>query len=178
MMDVRAAREEEREAIVDLTLAAYQEYAPVIPDLWDGYRDNIIHTLADPRPGEQIVAEQDGQLVGAVLLYPAGVTVSGPDGQPLSRPWPEVRLLAVIPAARGQGIGMALMRACLARARQAGAATITLHTSNLMEAAMHLYERMGFRRAPEAVTTNPGSPPVPSASSVARFPLTWTARAA
>jgi len=36
-------------------------------------------------------------------------------------PYPEVRLLAVAPAARGKGIGEALMRECIRRARRSGA---------------------------------------------------------
>ena len=63
--------------------------------------------------------------------------------------WPEVRLLAVAPVARGHGIGAALIRECVKRARQSGAEAITLHTTDMMQVAMGLYERMGFARAPE-----------------------------
>jgi ribosomal protein S18 acetylase RimI-like enzyme len=38
---------------------------------------------------------------------------------------------------------------CVSRARQSGAAAVTLHTTDMMRAAMRLYERLGFRRAPE-----------------------------
>jgi GNAT superfamily N-acetyltransferase len=62
---------------------------------------------------------------------------------------PEIRLLAVAPAARGQGIGAALVRECLRRARQVGAKTITLHTTEIMSVAMQMYERLGFVRVPE-----------------------------
>jgi GNAT superfamily N-acetyltransferase len=62
---------------------------------------------------------------------------------------PEVRLLAVAPEARGQGIGTALMKECIRRARRLGAACLNLHTTDMMQVAMRMYERMGFVRAPE-----------------------------
>jgi ribosomal protein S18 acetylase RimI-like enzyme len=60
-----------------------------------------------------------------------------------------VRLLAVTPTAQGQGIGRSLMEECLARARGQGAAAMILHTTDMMQAAMTLYTKLGFVRAPE-----------------------------
>lgn len=64
-------------------------------------------TLGHMNPAEQIVAEQDGVIWGGVFLYPAGTIFSTPEGVPISLAWPEVRLLAVELAARGQSIGAA-----------------------------------------------------------------------
>jgi ribosomal protein S18 acetylase RimI-like enzyme len=134
-----------------VTLAAYQEYASHTTPLphWQAYRREILTTLADVRPAEQIVAELDGAIVCAVLLYPAGDVELLPDQEPISLEWPEVRLLAVAPAARGRGVGLALMEECVRRARQAKSAALTLHTIDIMQAAKRLYGRMGFIRAPE-----------------------------
>jgi len=57
--------------------------------------------------------------------------------------------VAVEPAARGRGIGAALVGACLARARSAGLARIGLYTQPAMLAAQRLYDRLGFRRSPD-----------------------------
>jgi predicted N-acetyltransferase YhbS/uncharacterized protein (DUF1330 family) len=143
---IREARPADRDAIRDLTLAAYTEYAPQMPRHWEGYRRNIVATLADPAPAEQIVAEQDGVVVGAVLLYPTGIALPGADPEPT---WPEVRLLAVAPAARGRGVGDALMRECIRRARARGAPVLALHTTAMMRAAIRMYGRLGFVRAPD-----------------------------
>jgi len=88
-------------------------------------------------------------IVGGVLLYPMGAVFfnAGVASPPLE--WPTIRLLAVHPESRGQGIGKALIHECIRRARQAGAEFITLHTREMMKAAMRLYEQMGFARAPE-----------------------------
>lgn len=55
----------------------------------------------------------------------------------------------MLPEARGLGIGRALTLECLRRARRLGAATVGLHTTDWMHVAQKMYERTGFRRAPE-----------------------------
>ena len=146
---IRAAHPPDRDAIREVTLAAYHEYAARMPAHWDAYRQNILTTLADVRPAEQFVAECDGAIVGTVLLYPPGRLGRAQGEAGMDVPWPEVRLLAVAPAARGRGIGAALMTECARRARQSGAGALALHTTEMMQAALRLYERMGFVRAPE-----------------------------
>ena len=78
----------------------------------------------------------------------AGV-LPAPDGTSFTLTWPEIRLLGVAPAARGQGVGAALVRECMRRSRRSGAAAVTLHTTDMMAVAIRMYERMGFVRAPE-----------------------------
>jgi GNAT superfamily N-acetyltransferase len=147
---IRDAGPGDRGAIEVVTLAAYEQYAAALPPpLWAMYRQSIQATLADVRPAAQIVAEEGGALVGTVLLYPAGAAVARPGGTPVTLEWPEVRLLAVAPAARGKGVARRLMEECIRLARAAGAPALTLHTADIMAAAMRLYERMGFVRAPE-----------------------------
>jgi GNAT superfamily N-acetyltransferase len=148
-LTLRDARDTDQAAIREITLAAYQEYASVRPELWDLYRQDMLRTLADIGPAEQIVAELDGAMVGTVLLVPADAPAGGPAGARVRRPWPEIRLLAVAPAARGRGIGAALVHECMRRVRQAGLSAITLHTTDMMAVAQAMYLRMGFVPAPE-----------------------------
>jgi predicted N-acetyltransferase YhbS len=150
-LTIRSARAADRAAIEVVTLAAYEQYAAVLPaPLWTGYRQNIVTTLAAAEPSTVIVAEATGALVGSVLLIPAGGTMAAPGlaaAAPLAEP--ELRLLAVAPAGRGRGVGRRLVEECMRRSRAAGARAITLHTTDMMEVAMALYQRMGFARAPE-----------------------------
>jgi GNAT superfamily N-acetyltransferase len=146
---VRIARPTDRGIIEAVTLAAYHEYATQMPELWERYRQNIVGTLASAEPRNQLVAEREGEIVGAVLLLPAGSTLSGSQGGSITLVHPEVRLLAVAPAARGLGVGRSLMRLCIRRARESGAPALTLHTTEMMRVAMRLYEGMGFLRAPD-----------------------------
>jgi GNAT superfamily N-acetyltransferase len=147
-LKIRDARSEDRDAARKITLSAFQQYAALMPPpRWEGYRENILATLTDVAPAQNIVAEKEGVILGSVLLYPPGTAFSIPDEAPLT--CPEVRLLAVASEARGQGIGTALMKECIRRARRFGAACLNLHTTDMMQVAMRMYERMGFVRAPE-----------------------------
>jgi predicted N-acetyltransferase YhbS len=138
---IRAARPEEFGTILDVTRAAYEQYAADMPaDRWDAYMQNMAETIMQDGSVKRFVAERDGRIVGSVLLFPAG-RESGDE--------PMIRLLAVAPASRGQGIGRALMDECLRQSRAAGARTVTLHTTVMMAVAQQMYERMGFVRAPE-----------------------------
>ena len=99
------------------------------------------------------VATVDGAVVGSVTLAPPGtpyVNTAGPDEA-------EVRMLAVAPAARGRGIGDALMAACEGWARAEGLAGVVLSTEASMHAAHRLYRRRGYRRAPERDWTYDGA---------------------
>lgn len=146
---LRDARPNDATAIHDVTLAAYQQYAPTMGPLWNMYRDDIEKTIANPSPAAQIVAAQDGKIVGTVLLFPSGTEFDVPDGTKFKLSFPEIRLLAVLPAARGHGIGAALTRECMERAKKAGDSAIALHTTELMQTAKQMYEKMGFVRTPE-----------------------------
>ena len=140
-MVVRDACERRRDAILALTLAAYEQYAATLPEgWWPQYRQNIAGAFGAGAPGELIVADLAGTLLGSVLYYPVGSR---------DTPWPALRLLAVAPEARGHGTGRALMDECVRRARASGASTIGLHTMEVMAVARRLYERMGFVRVPE-----------------------------
>ena len=147
-LQIRDARETDRNTIQSVTLSAYEQYAPLMDGAWEFYRANILATLADVKPAEQIVAETEGSVVGTVLLYPVGTKFQGPDGTQVNLALPEIRLLAVIPTARGQGIGQSLVRECVRRARRSGVTALTLHTTDMMKVAMQMYERMGFARMP------------------------------
>jgi GNAT superfamily N-acetyltransferase len=144
---IRDARPDERDAIRDLTLQAYEQYASIMePDAWAGLSGAIRGGL-EVEDAERIVAERGGRLLGSVMLFPpAADAYPGERGSASS---PELRLLAVAPEARGMGVGQALVEECVRRARRMGAAELGLHTSRSMADAMRMYRRMGFIRAPD-----------------------------
>jgi len=57
--------------------------------------------------------------------------------------------IAVVPNARGKGVGTALLEALLERARGDGYPGISLSVDRANAGAMELYERHGFRRVAE-----------------------------
>jgi ribosomal protein S18 acetylase RimI-like enzyme len=72
----------------------------------------------------------------------AGQVVRGPDEA-------EVRALAVSPDAQGRGVGRALLRAVIERARKMGVRHLVLSTQSGMDAARYLYSSVGFVRLPD-----------------------------
>jgi ribosomal protein S18 acetylase RimI-like enzyme len=147
-LTVRDARDDERDAVRALTLRAYAEYASVMsPTSWAGLDGAVRAALASDAPVERIVAVRDGTIVGSVHLYPPSVDAYGALAGKAA--WPELRLLAVAPEARGLGVARALVAECVRRARASGAEALGLHSSESMRVAMAMYERMGFERAPE-----------------------------
>jgi GNAT superfamily N-acetyltransferase len=59
-----------------------------------------------------------------------------------------VRGMAVVPAARGRGIGESLLRTVQAYAASIGSVRLFLHTTPFLTSAIRLYERFGFRHVP------------------------------
>lgn len=58
----------------------------------------------------------------------------------------EIRRMYVAPAARGAGIGHAVLDALLTAARELGYADVRLETGRAQSEAIRLYERAGFVR--------------------------------
>ena len=137
------------DAVRELTLAAYAEYAGVMePSAWAGLDGAVRAALESDAATDRIVALHRGKIVGSVMLFPPQVQAYGDLSGAAQAP--ELRLLAVSPEARGLGVGRALVGECIRRARRMGARELGLHTSKSMATAMRLYRAMGFVRAPEA----------------------------
>ena len=147
-MIIRDARPDELNTVAELTRRAYTEYAAIMdPTSWAGLSHAIETALASTEPVERIVAEENGAIVGSAMLYAPHANAYRDDARRVR--WPEVRLVAVAPEARGRGIARQLMDECLRRARAMGANEIGLHTSRSMQIATRMYRAMGFERAPE-----------------------------
>jgi ribosomal protein S18 acetylase RimI-like enzyme len=142
-MLLRRAHPDEHDAVVRLTLAAYEPFL-LGPD--DDYRTRLADVARRDREAEVWVAADDD---GAVL---GNVTVCPPDS-----PWREIavegegefRMLAVSPAAQGRGVGQALAAMVVDRFRAEGARAVVLSSLDAMTGAHRLYERLGFVRVPD-----------------------------
>jgi ribosomal protein S18 acetylase RimI-like enzyme len=153
-LTIRDAKVEDLEGVSALLVDAYAQFMRPPRDVltaeeraaWDGYRRNIADVWSRAPISSTIVAERDAKLLGSVNYYAPGQADSldgaWPDG------WASIRLLGVLPQARGLGIGRALITECLRRARADGATTMGLHTTQLMDVARAMYLRLGFTRAP------------------------------
>jgi putative acetyltransferase len=70
----------------------------------------------------------------------------------------EIRKMFLVPEARGQGVGRALLDAVLDAARARGLERLTLTTRYRYDRAIRLYERAGFRQAGTAREPRAGDP--------------------
>lgn len=140
---VRDALKHEFNDVADLVVAAYREYArDLTPENWQTMQTNLLKIVEVAREGQLIIAQADRELVGAVVYCPPGTS----DTRIFQPEWASLRMLAVSPQHRGQGIGAQLSGECIRRAQEDKAEIIGLHTSELMLPAIRMYERLGFDR--------------------------------
>jgi len=157
-MRIRRAEPRDHGTIGEVTVAAYASLPAAAES---GYTDKLRDAETRDREAELWVAvgDQDEVLGTVTVCY---------DGSP----WREIgrgdegefRMLAVSPAAQGQGVGAALVRLCIDRFREVGAPGIVLSTLHEMSPAHRLYERHGFGRLPERDWS-----PVPGVDLVAYY---------
>ncbi len=144
-MEIRRAVDGDLEAVGAATLAAYADFV-LGPD--DPYLERLRDAGARMREAELWVAVEDhpgGRVLGSVTSCPPGSTwreiAAADEG--------EFRMLAVDPAARGRGVGSALVRHVLDLWERLGVDVVVISSLPEMTAAHGVYDRFGFRRTPD-----------------------------
>jgi len=84
-----------------------------------------------------LLALEGGEAVGVAVCFPGYSTFR-------ARPLLNLHDLAVLPAARGAGVGLALLEGVAAKARALGCCKITLEVREHNAPARRLYTRAGF----------------------------------
>jgi ribosomal protein S18 acetylase RimI-like enzyme len=143
-MPVRPYAPQDREAVNAVARAAFAQYAGAYRE-WPTFIEGIGRMADLAADADILVAEQDGEILGAV----AHVGPGRPRAAFFPDEWSVIRMLVVDPRRRGQGAGRALVAACLRLAQEAGAPALGLHTSPIMASALRMYEAIGFVRDSE-----------------------------
>ncbi|MBY0362003.1 MAG: helix-turn-helix domain-containing GNAT family N-acetyltransferase [Phreatobacter sp.] len=91
----------------------------------------------DPARERAFIADRAGEVVGSVFCVDGGEGIA------------KLRMLYVDPSERGTGLGRRLVRDCIAFARDAGYAGMTLWTNDILAAARRIYLDEGFVLAAE-----------------------------
>ncbi len=141
MIEIREARTDEYERVGELVVAAYLLDGVVAPT--SPYLDELRDARQRATHAELLVASPPtGPLAGTVTWCAAGNAYAelARDGEA------EFRMLAVAPAARGRGVGRALVEDCVRRAYERGHRALVLCTTGIAGPAVRLYERLGFVR--------------------------------
>jgi predicted N-acetyltransferase YhbS len=153
-VEIRPAAASEYETIADITVSAYvreARHSGNAESVGDGSHFNsaYIPELRDvagrARDAVVLVAAEGDSVLGAVTYVPG----LGPYAEFNDPDAAGIRMLAVAPEAQGRGVGTALVRACLHRARSEGRTRVVLHSTPWMTTAGRMYPRLGFVRAPE-----------------------------
>lgn len=138
-ISIREARDDELDIVASLIVDAFAEYAAQMsPDAWSFFAQDIANVRGRMNDARLLVAERDGHIVGSVTLYT--------DWRGAQAGAYSVRLLAVPPEHRAQGVGRALMEGVLDRAREAGVTRIVMTAVQQMESVRDLSEELGFVR--------------------------------
>lgn len=105
---------------------------------------NLLNIEERSKTAKFLVCRSGATIIGSVAYCQAG------KGDPaiFTEDMAAVLLLAVHPEHRGQGLAKALTEACISRAKRDRAAYIDLFTSELMQAAQHIYHSLGFAATP------------------------------
>lgn len=134
MIDIRTYRSEDAAAFAAINRTWLDAH-----DLYEEADGKLIYSpqagILDVG-GEILIAEDAGRVVGSVVLLPAG------EGEF------ELAKLAVVPALQRRGLGRQLSERAIARAQELGAARVVLSSNSRLQAAIRLYESMGFQHVP------------------------------
>ena len=139
----RCATYEDIKQLSDLKIGSYSEFEKMLPE--DGWATLNASLHNDNKLKEVLsisrafVGEIDRRIVGMAFLVS--------NGNPTNiypADWSYIRMVGVHPDFRGKGIGKSLTCMCIDNARENGEKIIGLHTSEIMDAARHVYESLGF----------------------------------
>jgi len=139
---IRLVQPDEYQMAGRLVLDAYRTLGDEGDEFYEAELQDIGGRI---RESDVLVAELEGQLVGCVTLVDGLKPLSEVEDPDAAT----IRMLGVASEARGRGIGDALTRECIDRARAAGRKRVRLDTRTSLASAQRLYERLGFERDPE-----------------------------
>jgi ribosomal protein S18 acetylase RimI-like enzyme len=130
--------------IKSLAIKSWGQFQSLLtPENWQKLYSNLINNNTYKElleTSKAIICTSDNdKIIGMAFLVPNGNPTEIYD-----KDWCYIRFGTVDPEYGGQGIGRQLTRICIENARQHNERLIALHTSEIMNAARHLYESLGF----------------------------------
>lgn len=124
-------------AVVDLVAAYARDPMGLGRDLDDGVRASLVEGLRAHPTTMVALAFDAHRPVGIAVCFLGFSTFA-------ARPLVNIHDLAVLPGARGRGVGRRLLEHVEARARALGCCKLTLEVLDRNETALRLYRAFGF----------------------------------
>lgn len=148
--EIRNAKPEEFEEVGRLLVETYSKIDgfPKKEEQPDYYKmlANIGEFIQRPAT-ELLVAVREGEIAGCVIYF-SDMQYYGSGGTATQEKNASgFRLLAVNPTYRKKGVGKLLSLSCIEKARQDGNSHLVIHSTESMQVAWKMYEKLGFERA-------------------------------
>jgi ribosomal protein S18 acetylase RimI-like enzyme len=140
----RDANNNDIEALKHLGLISYGAYAPFLtPDNLEKLKNNVgsSQTWTDIlKVAKSFVCVDGEKIIGMAFFIP-----SGNPWDIFQKEWSYIRMVGVDPEYQGKGIAKSLTKMCINHAKTTNEKIVALHTSEIMYAARHIYENLGFK---------------------------------
>jgi GNAT superfamily N-acetyltransferase len=108
---------------------------------------NVGELTNKPETELLVAVSNEGKIAGAVVYF-GDMQYYGSGGTATQEKNSSgFRLLAVDPTTRGGGIGKILTQACIQKAKDSKRVQLIIHTTNAMQTAWKMYEKIGFKRS-------------------------------
>jgi ribosomal protein S18 acetylase RimI-like enzyme len=150
-LDIREVEPGEYKLLGELAVEVYSniEGFPAPAELPDYYEMlTNIGNLNEEKDFKVLVAETAGKEIAGGIVYCGNMARYGAPGTATQEKHASgIRLLCVDPEFRGSGVGRALTDACISLARSNRHRQVILHTTQAMQIAWGLYQKMGFERS-------------------------------
>lgn len=144
----REANADDLEGLRQLGKISYEEFSGVLSsENWKilsailESEENVLHLI---EISKIFICEINSDIIGMIYFIPKGNPT-----ELYQSDWCYIRFLGVDPKYRGFGIGKELVNSCLRYAKKTREKTIALHTSEFMNHARIMYEKIGFKRIRE-----------------------------
>jgi len=123
--------------LAELIKDVFQEFAmPKEGTVYSDPNTDRLFELFQTAGSKYWVAEEEGRVLGGCGIYP---TEGLPEG------CVELVKFYLLPESRGRGIGRALLDKCIETARETGYRQVYLESFPVLEKAVYMYEKAGFR---------------------------------
>ena len=143
-MTIRPGNIDDLEQLRTLALKSWAQFQnELTPENWQMLFNNLnnkeTYTALFDNSDCIVCETADKSIIGMAFLVPSGNAT-----EIYKAEWCIIRFLSVDPAYGGLGIGRRLTEKCIELAKSNNEQTIALHTSEMMNRARHIYERLGF----------------------------------
>lgn len=144
-MNIRQGNLQDLEQIKELAIAEWTQFKNVLTsDNWA----KLYNTLIDEKTYSDLFLQSDSfvfeniqnEIIGFGFLVPSGNPTEIYNDQQSY-----IRFVTVSKKYSGQKIGQTLTEKCIEKAKENGEKFVALHTSEMMNAARHIYEKLGFK---------------------------------